>query len=484
MQAGSAPAALCLPGSFPFISSPCTMHALHLRPLYAAVLFALVAVPAFLAGCDSSNPSVDDASFGDADASAVRGGLPEVTLSGALDGTRALSNDTLYILNGIVSVPSGSQIQIEEGTRIEGSTNQPSALLVRQGGRIEANGTQANPIVFTSRRPAGQRLPGDWGGVIIIGRSTCNGQGNNDCNVEGLPAPFNNLTYGGNPVITNDDSGTLRYVRIEFAGFELTPTREINGLTLYSVGSGTEIEYVQVHKGSDDGFEFFGGTFDAKYLLATGNQDDSFDFSYGYNGRLQFLITQQDVASGDRGFEVDNNEIQNGSTNFLNTPLTDPTVYNITAVGRIPAAAGLDNTGLKLRRGAGGSYNNLIIGGYRSFFLDVDDQATFDNCDSGDLSIRGGIGALSGISPIAPGTPLSCVAAASFSSSNPRLVNPISRTNPDFRPRNTSLVTSSRLVQTPPNDGFFTPVNFVGALEPNVGPSQAWTFGWTAYPQN
>ncbi len=460
------------------------MRSFHFRPVHVAVLLALLAVPALLVGCDSVNPSVDGADLGDAGVAAVLGGLPEVTLSGAITGTRALSNDTLYILNGIVSVVGGAQIQIEEGTRIEGSTNQPSALLILQGGRIEANGTQANPIVFTSRRPVGQRLPGDWGGVVIIGRSTCNGQGNNDCNVEGLPAPFDNLTYGGNPVITNDNSGSLRYVRIEFAGFELTPTREINGLTLYSVGSGTTLEYVQVHKGSDDGFEFFGGTVDGKYLIATGAQDDSFDFSYGYTGRLQFLIIQQDRFAGDRGFEIDNNEIQNGSTNFLNRPLTDPTVYNVTAVGRFPSGTGEDNTGLKLRRGAGGEYNNIVIGGFGSYFLDIDDDATFDNCTD-NLIIKGGIGALSGIAPIDPDSDneLACVQTSSFSSSDPRPVNPTSRINPDFRLRNTSLITRPSLVQTPPL-GFFTPVNFVGAIEPNISQSQTWYFGWTDYPQN
>ncbi len=464
------------------------MRLLHARPLFAAVLFTLLAVPALLVGCDSANPSADDADFGEAGDAAVRGGLPEVTLSGAITNNRALSNDTLYILNGIVSVVSGAQIQIEQGTRIEGSTNQPSALLILQGGRIEADGTQANPIVFTSRQPVGQRQPGDWGGVIVIGRSTCNGAATNDCFVEGLPAPFNNLTYGGNPVISNDDSGTLRYVRIEFAGFELTPTREINGLTLYSVGSGTDIEYVQVHKGSDDGFEFFGGTFNAKHLIATGAQDDSFDFSYGYNGKLQFLIVQQDRFAGDRGFEIDNNEIQNGSTNFGNRPLTDPTVYNVTAIGRFPSGGGEDNTGIVLRRGAGGEYNNIVIGGFGSYFLDVDDQATFDNCPTNDLRIRGGIGAvLSGIGLVDPDpdNEFACVETSSFSSQNP---NPfpgvISRTNPDFRLRNTSLITRPNIVQTPPNDGFFTPVNYVGAIAPDVSQGQTWYFGWTSYPAN
>lgn len=485
VQAGRPPRSLILP------NTP-TMRLSSPRLLTAAAFLATLGAPALLAGCDAAdagNP-LDTAA-----AVTANGGLPEVTLTGSISGTRSLSNDSLYVLNGIVQVLGGALIQIEAGTRIEGSTNQPSALLIRQGGTIDAQGTQLNPIVFTSRNPVGTRAPGDWGGVIIIGRSTCNGAQFNDCDVEGLPAPLDNLTYGGNPVDENDDSGTLRYVRIEFAGFELTPANEINGLTLYSVGRGTSIEYVQVHKGSDDGVELFGGTVDLKRILVTGAQDDSFDYSYGWNGRLQFLAILQDEAAGDRGFEVDNNEVGDGSPNYYNRPLTAPTIYNYTVVGRFPSAQGSPNIGLYVRRGGAGKFRNGILGGFGSYNIDFDNPddgttATFDNCqtdsDTDELRVAGVIAALAGIAPLDPDSDneLQCIKESSYSASDPRLRNPINRQNPDFTPRNASLVTRANLVQAVPADGFFEPAAYLGAIAPNTPPTQLFYFGWSSFPAN
>ena len=467
------------------------MRSLYSRLLLPAAFVSTLAAPAFLAGCDAADAVGDTASAVTAEA----GGLPEVTLSGSITGTRVLSNDSLYVINGILQVQAGGLIDIEAGTTIQGSSNQPSALLVRQGGRIDADGTPTQPIVFTSREPVGQRAPGDWGGVIIVGRSTCNGAAFNDCDVEGLPSPLDNLQYGGNPVDENDNSGTLRYVRIEFAGFELTSGNEINGLTLYSVGRGATIENVQVHKSSDDGVEIFGGTVDLKRILVTGAQDDSFDFSYGWNGRLQFLAIQQAEDAADKGFEVDNNEVGDGSPNYYNRPLTAPTIYNYTVIGRFPSAAGTGaNTGILVRRGGAGKFNNGILGGFGGYGLDIDESdatsATYDNCsldaDTDQLRIRGLITALNGIAEIDPDADneLRCVKESSVSFSNPRLRNPINRQNPDFRPNNTALVTSANLVQAVPADGFFEPANYLGALAPNATLAQVWYFPWSAFPAN
>jgi hypothetical protein len=406
-----------------------------------------------------------------------------------------LSNDTLYVLNGIVEVMAGGLIDIEAGTTIQGSLNQPSALLIHQFGRIEAEGTVTQPIVFTSRNPVGQRVPGDWGGVIIIGSSTCNGSAFNDCDVEGLPAPLNTLTYGGNPVDENDDSGTLRYVRIEFAGFQLTAGNEINGLTLYSVGRGTDISYVQVHKGSDDGVELFGGTVDLKRILVTQSLDDSFDYSYGWNGRLQFLIVQQALTDSDKAFEVDNNEVGDGSPNYFNRPLTAPTIYNYSLVGRYPNQAGATaNSGIFIRRGGAGQFVNGLIGGFGAYAVDIDESdatsATYDNCsldaDTDPLRVRGLVQALNsgGAYDPDPDNELQCVKDNTVRSGNPNLVNPINRTNPNFIPRNTALVTNAQLVQPTPSDGFFEPVNYLGAIAPGISQSQTWYFGWASFPNS
>jgi hypothetical protein len=471
------------------------MRSTSSRLCIAAALFATLGAPAFLAGCDAADAVGADA----ADAvTAHAGGLPEVTLSGDVSGTRNLDRDTLYVINGIYQILDGGTINIESGTTVQGSTNQPSALLVRQGGTINAIGTPTQPTVFTSRNPVGSRNRGDWGGVIIIGKSTCNGAAFGDCRVEGLPAPLDNLTYGGNPVDENDDSGTLRYVRIEFVGYELTTGNEINGLTLYSVGRGTEIENVQVHKGSDDGLELFGGTVNLKRILLSGNSDDSIDYSYGYNGDVQFLAIIEDEDSADRGLEADNNETAADnpdatSPDYYNRPLTAPRIYNFTVVGRYPSGQGSPNVGLYFRRGAAGRWVNGILGGFGSFNLDIDNPsgstATYDNCPTGTISdplhVAGLVTALAGINPIDTDTDneLQCITGSSISSQNPQLRNPLNRQAPDFRPRNTSLVTNANLVQSNPG-GFFEPAAYLGALPPNATTAQIWYFPWSRFPAN
>ncbi len=425
----------------------------------------------------------------------VRSGPPPPpgTVRGPITRNTTWTKDLAYTLEGIVEVTDGATLTIEPGTTIRGTTNGPSALVIRRGSRIHAVGTQAEPIVFTSINPPGSRAPGDWGGVIVIGEGICNGDLDgsiltaDDCFVEGLPNPFGNLTYGGNN--PGDDSGTISYVRIEFAGAEYILNRDVNALSLYGVGSGTQIDHVQIHKSIEDGIAIYGGSVDVKYALATGIGDDSFDYSYGWNGRGQFWIVQQDESTGDRGIEAENNRIQNTSSNYSNRPLTEPEIYNYTFVGRFPSGVGDDNVGLKVYHGAGGHLYNGIVAGFGSHFLDIDDNATFDNCptdtDADPLRIDNMIGALSGIAPIDPDpdNELQCVGTA-FSSSDPRLVNPIDRRDPDFRPRNQGLVSRPDLVRTPPINGFFDQVNYLGAVEPGIPANATWYFGWTDFPLN
>ncbi len=468
----------------------------------AAVGFAGFMALGSLAGCDNASsvdgaetadaalaPFTDAAGFVDVEARAAT--LADITLSGTITADQTLTNDNTYLLDGVVQVDNNAVLTIQHGTVIRGSTNQPSALLIRQGAKIEAVGTPQQPIVFTSDKPAGQRAPGDWGGVVIIGRSVCNGLATNDCNVEGFPSPLDDLTYGGNPVDVLDDSGRLSYVRFQFAGFDLEPGRELNALTLYSVGRGTEIDHIQVHKGSDDGLELFGGTVDVKFALATGNQDDSFDYSYGWQGRGQFWIAQQDEAIGDRGIEADNNEIQNGSTDFNNQPRTSPTIYNYTLVGRFPSGVGADNNGIVLRRGVAGQLRNGIAVGFGGFALDVDDVETFAQCpgDANSDFLRAAhvIANRSGLGPTStdPDNEAQCADEATASNGNPNLTNGFDRSNPDFRPR-AAIARAARIVdENPPADGFFTtPVNYVGGIDPSSTAGNAWYAGWTRYPQN
>ena len=270
----------------------------------------------------------------------------EAVLAGTITDARTLNSDTVYTITGIVVVDDGASLTIPAGTTVLGSTIvQPSALIVRQGGQLFSLGTAEAPVIFTSANEEGSRKRGDWGGVVINGRSQCNfpaGQ----CVGEGASGP-----YGGD--VLDDNSGTITFTRIEFAGYEVSFGNELNALTLNGVGSGTTIHHVQVHYGSDDGVELFGGTVDLKYILATGISDDSFDYSTGWSGRGQFWIAQQDPDDGDNGFEVDGNE-----DDYNATPLTDPLIYNVTLVGKgLDGVGGTDGEsvdGLRLRRGTGG----------------------------------------------------------------------------------------------------------------------------------
>jgi hypothetical protein len=213
-------------------------------------------------------------------------GSREAVLVGPIAANRALAADSQYVLSGVAKVMSGATLTIPAGTTIRGDGDAPpSLLLIGRGGRIMANGTATNPIVFTSNRPWGQRAPGDWGGIAIIGNATTNLSGSAEAEA---PPPYAEPYSGG----TNDDdnSGVLRYVRIEFAGRSTLAGYDQNALTLLAVGRGTTLEYVQIIGALNDGFKWFGGTVDGRYLVSYEVGDDHFDASQGYRGRNQFLV--------------------------------------------------------------------------------------------------------------------------------------------------------------------------------------------------
>ncbi|MGH7445457.1 MAG: hypothetical protein ACREKM_11295, partial [Longimicrobiales bacterium] len=393
-------------------------------------------------------------------------GPAEAQLPPEITGELVLSADTTYFIRGIVTVDSGAVLRIPAGTLLLGDVNtSPSALIVRRGGQIFAEGTADAPIVFTSSAPAGQRQRGDWGGVVLNGRSTCNFPAG-ECVGEGTSG-----SYGGN--ILDDNSGVLRYVRIEFAGYEVSLGNELNALTLNGVGSGTEISYIQVHYGSDDGIEWFGGTVDVKYAIATGISDDSFDYSTGWSGRGQFWIAQQDPADGDFGWEIDNNE-----NDYDATPRTSPTVYNVTLVGGGDAGSATESpAGVLYRRGAAGDIANMIISGFK-IGLDIDNDETVAQCAAGALTMQGVIIHSNG-EPIATDDALqqTCEATAGFDLRyvDPQLAAAFDRTNPDFRPAAGSDATQNAIA-VPAGDTWFTAVDFIGAVGTGA---EEWYEGWT-----
>lgn len=387
----------------------------------------------------------------------ITAGRPRIVLTGAITGTRELSADTLYLLQGIVTVEDGGELRIDAGTEIRGDVNaNPSALVVKVGGRILAEGTREAPIVFTSSAPVGERTTGDWGGVLIAGDSYCNFA--LPCRSEGVE-----VLYGGDDV--DDDSGVLRYVRIEFAGFEASPGNELNGLSLFGVGNGTTIEYVQVHRGSDDGIELFGGTVNIKRAIVTGADDDSFDYSTGWQGKGQFWIVQQYPGIGDKAFEVDGNE-----SVFTATPLTDPQVYNVTLVG--PGEGGSD--AILLRKGAKGEIRNLIVTNFMNgAMLDVDNAETAAHCTESPLVntvIAHRVAEL--LDGDADTFEAACV-GSSVREADPMLTDPTNYATPNFVPRAGSpALTGAAAV---PTDGFFEAVDYLGAVAPSGTP---WYEGW------
>ncbi len=398
-------------------------------------------------------------------------GLRRADLEGTITGERVLSADTVYTIEGLVIVDDGGVLRIPAGTLLLGSTTvQPTAIIVRQGGRLYSEGTADAPVVMTSA--ASTPAKGDWGGVVLNGRSQCNFPAG-ECVGEGNSGP-----YGGN--VLDDNSGRIVYTRIEYAGFEVSFGNELNALTLNGVGSGTEIHHVQTHYGSDDGFEWFGGTVDAKYLLATGIDDDSFDYSTGWAGRGQFWLAQQEPNGADTGFEVDGNE-----DDFDYEPFTAPTIYNVTLIGKGPngagGTAGESTWGMLLRRGTAGHVYNAIVTGFGTGGIDIDNSETVDRIDAGLFSVQNSIvfGNATAFATDDDGIDEEGIlmrAEWNNRTVDPGLVNPFDRTSPDFRPAAGSAATNG--AATPPNDDFFTPVDFIGAVGPGA---TEWYRGWTTF---
>ncbi len=288
-------------------------------------------------------------------------------LKGSITGNLTLTRNKIYGLRGYVHVMSGATLTLEPGTVVFGdSVGVNSALIINRGAKIVADGRADAPIVFTSIAPAGQRAAGDWGGLIILGRSPINNPGGEAILEGGFDA--NDKTrwfYGGTD--QSDNSGILRYVRVEFGGIALQPNQELNGITLGGVGRGTILEHVQSSYANDDGFEWFGGAVDAKYLISNGCLDDDFDTDNGFSGRVQFAVSQRYEKRADQStsetFESDNDASGSG-----NKPLTSAIFSNVTSIGPLSNVANTPNSrfgaGAQIRRNSRQSICNSIFLGW------------------------------------------------------------------------------------------------------------------------
>ncbi len=306
-----------------------------------------------------------------------------ITVSEPITSDTTWINTKHYRLAGTIFVENSAVLTIEPGTIIIGEpgSQPPSALITTRGSKLMAEGTKSRPIIFTSSLPFGQRRPGDWGGMAISGFAPTNEAGG-EGTVEGLPAGERSRFGGDDP---EWDCGSMKYVRIEFAGAELSQDREINAIGWASCGSATRADYIQAHYGSDDAFEWFGGTMDASHLVSTGGQDDGFDIQLGYTGKVQFFVNFfYDDSPGDHGIEADSNESDNSAT-----PFTNATLYNATFVTAQTECVSGGCDGFRARRGLKGTYNNVIFVGFSSDTIDFRDSVTTTNIQNGEFTMNG-----------------------------------------------------------------------------------------------
>jgi hypothetical protein len=424
----------------------------------------------------------------------------DVTVNANITANTTWSRANTYILDGRVFVTSGVTLTIEPGTVIKGrarAAQDASALVISRGGRINASGTAADPIVFTAEADnlngnLGQGDRGLWGGVVILGRArtnTASGTGN----IEGIPTTEPLGIYGGTD--DADNSGVFRYVSIRHAGSLLGPNNELNGLTMGAVGSGTTIEYVEVFANADDGFEWFGGTVNCKYLVSAFNDDDAFDWDEGFRGKLQFLFTIQDPSVGNHAFESDG-----GTTPEDGQPYAMPIIYNYTALGSGASSTNSNSIGPIFRDNTGGKVHNSLFHDFRGYAWRIEtesaqSQDSARRLAAGDIMIANNIFGTFGVgtseaalflapnataggpAPTSNYTVAHVTAAAQQNRINtdPQIVAISRARDGKLDPRLRAGSPALQLAATPPNDGFFTATTYLGAFTT----SGNWAYTWT-----
>lgn len=399
------------------------------------------------------------------------------------------------LLKGFVYVTNGVTLTIEPGTVIKGDKDSKATLIVEPGGKLIAEGTKEKPIVFTSNQPAGSRRYGDWGGLIICGKAAVNAPGT--MTIEGGPR----TKYGngaGFAIDNNDNSGILKYVRVEFSGVEYATDNEINGITFGGVGSGTKIDYVQVSYCGDDSFEWFGGSVNGKHLIAYRGWDDEFDTDNGYHGNLQFLVGLRDPNVADKsksnGFESDNDA--SGSTN---SPFTQPIFSNVSMFGPYPnlnniqSPTGGSETGqfqaaMHLRRNTKLNVFNSVFAGWPiGLFIENDKGSnTQGNATNGDLQITNCVlaGMQENFKTEFDNTYFNRENSENFILTNcndMKVNNPFQLGNPVFTLKTDSpLNDKANFSDSRIQNAFFEKVDYIGAFG-----TDDWTSGWTNFdPQN
>ncbi len=440
------------------------------------ILLSVVSILILMSSCRKSDIIIDEDTL--------------LSDDGSGTGTITWTKDKNYILDGFVFVNPGQTLTIEPGTVIRAKTGQgenASALIVARGGKIIAQGTKDDPIIFTVEDDDLEgsitiEARGLWGGIIILGNAQLN-TAFNEARIEGIPISESRGIYGGNN--NNDNSGILKYVSIRHGGTNIGDGNEINGLTLGGVGSGTTIEYVEVISNEDDGFEFFGGTVNCKYLVSAFCGDDAFDFDQGYRGKGQFLLALQAPFLGDHLAEHDG-----GTDPVWGEPFCIPEIYNATYIGN-----GYLNSAelMTFADNAGGKYYNSIFFNqmqgvfveYVSGFNDSYYQLTKDN-----LKIENNI--FYNIENNNQETIFSIYTKTSEDLSEEQLLlqnyfaegeNIILDPQIEITETDYVLIPQGNVSDNlaPYTDNWFDPVNYKGAFDPE---GDDWLNGWTLVSQS
>ncbi len=396
-----------------------------------------------------------------------------------------------YVLKGYVYVNGRATLRFAAGSVIVSDSVTKGALIIEQNSRLFCEGSATDPIIFTTGKSPATRVPGDWGGIVLLGNAPTNRT--TPPIIEGGI----NAVYGGNVVA--DNSGILRYVRIEFAGIAADPNSEINGLTLGGVGSGTILEYIQVSYGNDDAYEFFGGTVNAKYLVALATADDDYDFDFGYSGRLQFGVALRDPLFVDPGDAANGIECDNDGTGTTATPFTRPVMSNFTFCGTNDAPGTLPNHNFNMRwrRSTRFEVRNSILSGYQDAGFSMESNATGQAyVDNNSIFRDNLVHAVANpyFVPVSSGVPAvdpAIITAAGMktkaesegcityaTAAEIQLENPFNLTAPNFMPKTGSPALSGAQFPAGSNvaNTFFTTTTFRGAFG-----ATNWMSGWTSF---
>lgn len=406
-------------------------------------------------------------------------------ITGVISSSKFYAKGT-WILKGYVYVTDGASVTFEAGCIIKSDVTEKGALIIERGAKIIASGTSTSPIVFTSGKAIGSRAAGDWGGIILLGKAPTNRPLDPAPTIEGGVG----RQYGGTDPL--DESGILRYVRIEYAGIAAEPGSEINGLTCGGVGSGTIIENVQVSFGNDDAYEFFGGTVNAKNLIAFATADDDFDFDFGYSGKIQFAVSCRKpdfVDAGDAGNGI---ECDNDGSGTSATPKTKPQLSNFTIIGPNDAAgtAGNHNYSNRWRRATQFILRNSILMGHPDAGFSTESDATLNDYYVNNVSeFKNNLVHSTALpfktanAAIATNTQIQTKAEAEgcivyATSAAIQLTSPFYSTSPNFLPAvGSPALTGSSFTGM---NAFFTPTTYRGAFG-----TTNWTANWTNWdPQN